>query len=36
MLLNKLEEAVAWSHLTELELRQLYQRFGHLLVQRLV
>jgi hypothetical protein len=36
MLLNKLEETVAWSHLTESELRQLHRRFGHLLVQRLV
>jgi hypothetical protein len=36
MLLNKLEEAVAWSYLTESELRQLYRRFGHSSVQRLV
>src|ERR1700716_1637855 len=36
MLLNKLEEAVAWSHLTESELRQLHRRFGHPSVQRLV
>jgi hypothetical protein len=36
MLLNKLEETVAWSHLTKSELRQLYRRFEHLLVQRLV
>jgi hypothetical protein len=36
MLLNKLEKAVAWSHLTESELRQLHRQFGHLLVQRLV
>jgi hypothetical protein len=36
MLLNKLEEAVTWSHLTESELRQLHQRFRHSSVQRLV
>jgi hypothetical protein len=35
MLLNKLEETVAWSHLTESELRQLHRRFGHPSVRRL-
>jgi hypothetical protein len=34
MLLHK-EEAIAYSHLTEIELKQLYCRFGHLFVQRL-
>ena len=36
MLLNKPEETLAWSHLTETELRQLHRRFGHPSVQRLV
>ena len=36
MLLNKPEETLAWSHLTESELRQLHRRFGHPSVQRLV
>ena len=35
MLLNQLEETIAWSHLTETELRQLHRRFGHPSVQRL-
>jgi hypothetical protein len=35
MLLNQLEETLAWSHLTETELRQLHRRFGHPSVQRL-
>ena len=30
-----LEQSVAWSHLTELELRQLHRRFGHPSVRRL-
>jgi hypothetical protein len=35
MLLDKLEETLAWSHLTETELRQIHRRFGHPSVQRL-
>jgi len=35
ILLNSHEETLAYCHLTELELRQLHRRFGHLLVQRL-
>ena len=35
MLLNQLEETLAWCHLTETELRQLHRRFGHPSVQRL-
>ncbi|KAJ5904893.1 uncharacterized protein N7473_001809 [Penicillium subrubescens] len=35
MLLHNLEEAAAWSHLTESELRQLHRRFGHPSVHRL-
>ena len=31
---GKLEETVAWSHLTEPELRQLHRRFGHPSVRR--
>ena len=34
MLLHK-EEAIAYSHLIKIELKQLYRRFGHLFVQRL-
>jgi hypothetical protein len=34
MLLHK-EEAIAYSYLTEIELKQLHCRFGHLSVQRL-
>jgi hypothetical protein len=33
MLLDKLEETLAWSHLTETELRQIHRRFGHPSVQ---
>ncbi|CCU76925.1 integrase and RNaseH domain-containing protein [Blumeria hordei DH14] len=29
MLLNHPEQSIAWSHLTEVELRQLHRRFGH-------
>ncbi len=36
MLLQRQEEAIAWSHLTETELRQLHRRFGHPSVRRLV
>jgi hypothetical protein len=36
MLLQRQEEALAWSHLTETELRQLHRRFGHPSVRRLV
>jgi hypothetical protein len=36
MLLDKLEETLAWSHLTEPELRQLHRRFGHPSVRRLI
>ena len=35
MLLHQLEQSIAWSHLTESELRQLHRRFGHPSVQRL-
>jgi hypothetical protein len=35
MLLHK-EKAIAYSHLTKIELKQLYCRFGHLFVQRLI
>jgi hypothetical protein len=35
MLLDQLEETLAWNHLTETELRQLHRRFGHPSVQRL-
>jgi hypothetical protein len=35
MLLHQLEQSLAWSHLTESELRQLHQRFGHPSVRRL-
>jgi len=34
MLLNRMEEAMAYSHLTEAELRQLHRRFGHPSVRR--
>jgi len=34
MLLHK-EEAIAYSHLTKIELKQLYCRFRHLFIQRL-
>jgi hypothetical protein len=34
MLLHK-EEAIAYSHLIEIELKQLYRRFGHPSIQRL-
>jgi hypothetical protein len=34
MLLYK-EEAIAYSHLTEIKLKQLYCRFGHPFIQRL-
>jgi len=34
MLLHK-EEAIAYSHLTKIELKQLYYCFGHLFIQRL-
>jgi hypothetical protein len=36
MLLHQPEQSLAWSHLTESELRQLHQRFGHPLVQHLM
>jgi hypothetical protein len=36
MLLHHPEEALAWSHPTETELRQLHRRFGHPSVQRLI
>jgi hypothetical protein len=36
MLLYQPEHSLAWSHLTELELRQLHRRFGHPSVRRLV
>jgi hypothetical protein len=36
MLLQHQEEALAWSHLTETELRQLHRRFGHPSVRRLI
>jgi len=36
MLLQHKEEALAWSHLTETELRRLHRRFGHPSVRRLV
>ncbi|HEY2455482.1 MAG TPA: hypothetical protein VGI71_23255 [Scandinavium sp.] len=35
LLLNRLEQSIAWSHLTETELRQLHRRFGHPSVRRL-
>lgn len=35
MLLDQLEESLAWSYLTETELHQLHRRFGHPSVQRL-
>jgi hypothetical protein len=35
MLLHK-EEAIAYNYLIEIELKQLYYRFGHLFIQRLV
>ena len=35
MLLNRIEEALAYCHLTETELRQLHRRFGHPSVRRL-
>jgi hypothetical protein len=34
MLLHK-KEAIAYSYLIEIELKQLYCRFGHLFIQRL-
>jgi len=34
MLLHK-EEAIAYSHLIEIKLKQLYYRFRHLFIQRL-
>ena len=36
MLLNHPEEALAWSHLTDMELRQLHRRFGHPSARRLL
>jgi hypothetical protein len=36
LLLHQPEKSIAWSHLTESELRQLHRRFGHPLVQRLL
>jgi hypothetical protein len=36
MLLNRTEETIAHCHLTYSELRQLYRRFRHLSVRRLV
>ena len=36
MLLHRMEEAIAYSHLTETELRQLHRRFGYPSVQRLI
>lgn len=36
MLLHQLEQSLAWSHLTETELRQLHRRFGHPSVRRLL
>lgn len=36
LLLHQLEKSVAWSHLTESELRQLHRRFGHPSVHRLL
>ena len=35
MLLHYSEQSIAWSHLTELELRRIYRRFGHPSVRRL-
>jgi hypothetical protein len=35
MLLHQMKETMAYSHLTETELRQLHRRFGHPSVQRL-
>jgi hypothetical protein len=35
MLLHQLEQSLAWSHLTESELRQLHRRFGHPSVRHL-
>ena len=35
LLLNQPEQTIAWSHLTETELRQLHRRFGHPSVRRL-
>jgi hypothetical protein len=36
LLLHQLEKSVAWSYLTETELRQLHRRFGHPSVHRLL
>lgn len=36
LLLNQREKSIAWSHLTEVELRQLHRRFGHPSVRRLL
>jgi hypothetical protein len=36
MLLYQHEQSIAWCYLTETELRQLYRRFGHPSVQRLL
>ena len=36
MLLHQPEETLAWSYLTETELRQLHRRFGHPSVRRLM
>ena len=36
LLLQQPEKSVAWSHLTESELRQLHRRFGHPSVHRLL
>ena len=35
MLLHHTEEAIAYSHLTKVELKQLYRRFGYLSVHQL-
>ena len=35
MLLDRLENTLAWNHLTETELRQIHRRFGHPSIQRL-
>ena len=35
MLLNHIEEALAYCHLTKIELRQLYRRFRHPSIRRL-
>jgi len=36
MLLYNIKQAIAYSHLTEIELKQLYRRFRHPFIRRLV